>query len=102
MNRTRILRVGIAVVALSLLLVLANTFGANASGISALLSAGYDIARWTVDGGGGSSTGGNYAINGTIGQPDAGTLQGSSYSLQGGFWGGGAPSTHVFLPLVAR
>jgi hypothetical protein len=39
-----------------------------------------------VDGGGGISSGGDYAISGTIGQPDAGTLSGGDYTLQGGFW----------------
>jgi hypothetical protein len=47
----------------------------------------YDISWWTVDGGGGSSTGGVYALSGTIGQPDAGRISGGSYSLVGGFWG---------------
>jgi len=26
-------------------------------------------------------------VSGTIGQPDAGTMSGGSYTLQGGFWG---------------
>ena len=38
--------------------------------------------------GGGMSTGGVFAVSGTIGQPDAGTLNGGSYTVQGGFWGG--------------
>src|SRR5262245_59360558 len=102
MNRTRILRAGMAIVALSLLLVLANAFRADASGVSALFSAGYEIARWTVDGGGGSSAhAGSYTLSGTLGQPDAGTLNGGSYTLQGGFWGGG-DRIRVFLPLVDR
>jgi hypothetical protein len=40
----------------------------------------------TIDGGGGTSTGGVYSITGTIGQPDAGTMSGGSYSLTWGFW----------------
>lgn len=48
----------------------------------------FGIDWFTVDGGGGTSAGGNYTLSGTIGQPDAGTLSGGSYSLQGGFWGG--------------
>jgi hypothetical protein len=40
-----------------------------------------------VAGGGGTSTGGVYAVSGTIGQLDAsGTMTGGSYSLTGGFW----------------
>jgi len=41
----------------------------------------------TVDGGGGTSTGGVYTVSGTIGQPDAGTMRGGNYTLDGGFWG---------------
>ncbi len=46
------------------------------------------IDWYTMDGGGGTSTGGVYAISGTIGQPDAGTsaMQGGNIALQGGFW----------------
>ncbi len=41
----------------------------------------------TLDGGGGTSTGGLYAVTGTIGQPDAGAAMSSGpYSLTGGFW----------------
>ncbi len=47
----------------------------------------YSIKWSTVDGGGGTSTGGLYQVSGTIGQPDAGTLRGGSFTLQGGFWG---------------
>ena len=42
---------------------------------------------FTIDGGGGGSSGGVYTVTGTIGQPDAGTMGGGNYSLQGGFWG---------------
>jgi hypothetical protein len=41
----------------------------------------------TLDGGGGASTGGVYAVAGTIGQPDAGTMTGGNFALAGGFWG---------------
>jgi len=46
----------------------------------------YSIDWSTIDGGGGTSTGGVYAVSGTIGQPDAGTMSGGNYSLTGGFW----------------
>jgi len=40
-----------------------------------------------IAGGGGlQSTGGVYAVSGTIGQPDAGKLSGGHYTLDGGFW----------------
>lgn len=47
----------------------------------------YSIDWFTLDGGGGTSTGGVYSVSGTIGQPDAGALSGGSYTLAGGFWG---------------
>lgn len=47
----------------------------------------YGISWSTVDGGGGTSNGGTYAMSGTIGQPDAGSmLGGCRYRLTGGFW----------------
>ena len=47
----------------------------------------YAIDWFTIDGGGGTSTGGAYSLSGTIGQPDAGRMTGASYALDGGFWG---------------
>jgi len=47
----------------------------------------YNLNWSTIDGGGGTSTGGVYAVSGTIGQPDAGAMGGGTYTLQGGFWG---------------
>ena len=47
----------------------------------------YSIDWYKISGGGGTSTGGNYQVSGTIGQPDAsGAMTGGSYSLTGGFW----------------
>src|SRR5512142_1014980 len=53
----------------------------------------YSIDWSTVDGGGGTSTGGVYSVSGTIGQPDAGTMSGGTYTLSGGFWGIAAVQT---------
>ena len=51
------------------------------------LAPGQFAVDWsTVDGGGGTSTGGVYAVSGAIGQPDAGAMGGGKYSLTGGFW----------------
>lgn len=50
-------------------------------------SAQYAILWHTIDGGGGTSTGGVYSISGTIGQPDAGaTMTNGQYAVAGGFW----------------
>jgi len=65
----------------------------------------YGLDWWTVDGGGGTSTGGSYALSGTIGQPNAGVLAGGGYTLAGGFWGGAAALAvqyHLYLPLVLK
>ena len=64
-----------------------------------------DLSWWTVDGGGGNSSGGDYTISGTIGQPDAGYLTGGDFTLRGGFALGGAPTLlteKLFLPLVLK
>jgi hypothetical protein len=52
-----------------------------------LAAQNYAINWFTIDGGGGTSTGGAYSISGTIGQPDAGEMRGGNYTLVGGFWG---------------
>ena len=45
------------------------------------------ITWQTTDGGGGTSTGGVYALEGTVGQPDGSeAMQGGSFEVQGGFW----------------
>ena len=56
-------------------------------GLSSLPGQSYSIDRFAIAGGGGTSTGGNFTLNGTLGQPDAGTMSGGNYSLAGGFWG---------------
>jgi len=59
----------------------------------AATQAQYSIDWFTVDGGGGTSTGGVYTVSGTIGQPDAGAMRAGNYSLVGGFWGAVALQT---------
>jgi hypothetical protein len=53
----------------------------------------YSIDWYTIDGGGGTSTGGVYTLRGTIGQPDAGTMSGGNFSVNGGFWSAFAVQT---------
>lgn len=59
----------------------------------------YSIDWYTVDGGGGTSSGGPYTLSGTIGQPDADVVSlcsadggpgcvNPTYELTGGFWAG--------------
>lgn len=56
--------------------------------LSALnLPAQYSIDWFTIDGGGGTSTGGVYTVTGTIGQPDAGgPMTNGQFTVTGGFW----------------
>lgn len=82
--------------ALAVLLLLASVALAQSGG-------GYDLTWNTVDAGGYTfSTGGDYSLGGTIGQPDAGVLTEGDYTLGGGFWGGGAIGHRIYLPLVLR
>ena len=47
----------------------------------------YSIDWFTIAAGGGTSTNGQFAVSGTIGQHDAGgPMTGGNYSLTGGFW----------------
>ena len=62
----------------------------------------YSIDWYKAAGGGGTSTGGTYAVSGTIGQHDAGgPMTGGNYSLTGGFWAlfavqtAGAPTLYI-------
>jgi len=82
---------------------------AAAGGGVALAQSGgpFDLTWYTVDAGGQAgyaSTGGSFALSGTIGQPDAGPpLSGGAFGLAGGFWSGGAgPLYRVYLPIVVR
>ncbi len=61
-----------------------------ASAVSAQFIAPAPAIDWfTIDGGGGKSTGGAFELTGTIGQPDAGgPMTGGTFSLTGGFWAG--------------
>ena len=72
----------------------------------ALAAGNYDLSWWTVDGGGGTSSGNGFTLNATLGQPDAGTLaSGGGYTLASGFWHGGVaafPETKVYLPLLVK
>src|SRR5215470_6909646 len=60
--------------------------------VSRLSAQSYDLSWNTIDGGGGTSTGGAFELTGTIGQPDAGPsttgMSGGQFQLVGGFWPG--------------
>ena len=69
-----------------ILIILLAVTGSLLCGRQNISAQSYSIDWFTVDGGGGTSTGGVYSVSGTIGQPDAGTMSGGNYSIQGGFW----------------
>jgi hypothetical protein len=70
------------------------------------LDAGPDADRTDGVGAGGpapSRSVSPYALGATIGQPDAGTLLGGSYTLVGGFWAGAPPALpgfELYLPVI--
>ena len=90
-------------VLIALALLAVALIGAPAAAAQALA---FEIAWWTVDGGGGLSAGGSYSLDGTLGQPDAGALAGGAYSLSGGFWDQGADALpwggSLYLPMVQK
>jgi hypothetical protein len=62
----------------------------------------FSLDWFTIDGGGGTSVGASFALSGSIGQPDAGTLRGGVFVLEGGFWSGAVedsatPTLHIQL-----
>lgn len=75
--------------------------------VSVVLAApqAFDLSWWTVDGGGGTSSSGDFALSGTIGQPDTSPLMsGGDFTIVGGYWGGGAllAQNQLYLPIVTR
>jgi hypothetical protein len=64
------------------------------------LTAAPTISWWTVDGGGGTSTGGGYTLQGTIGQAEAHSAAavGNGLLVRGGFWAAGEMS--LTLPVL--
>jgi hypothetical protein len=89
---------------LAVLLLLVPAASAQSSGMaSAALDTNYTLSWWTVDGGGTTfAKGGGYTMGSTVGQPDAGILEGNTYTLVGGFWDGAVARIRVYLALVMR
>jgi len=100
-NRTAALLVIALCLATSTALVRAQAGGTpDAAGE---LGTGYDMSWFTVDGGGGTVSGGGYTLVGTAGQSDPGmAMRGGEYTLIGGFWEGAETGNRIYLPLVMR
>ncbi len=65
-----------------------------------LAADGPEITRYATSAGG-ASEGGEYSLQGTIGQAETGTVTGGEYDLSGGFWGGIVVQIQeLFLPLI--
>lgn len=64
------------------------------------------LQRYVIAAGGGQSSGGDFRVTGTIGQPAVDRLSGGDFVVQGGFWqGGAAPLTalhSLYLPVVVK
>ncbi len=85
------------------LLISITTANAQRTNDPSAPQSGYDLSWYTIDGGGATfSTGGSYSLGGTIGQPDAGSMGGGTYQLNGGFWGGSIINYNIYLPLVLK
>lgn len=71
--------------------VIVSAFGISAAVSPAIAqdSSNFSLTWTTLDGGGGGGNGGgSFALNGTVGQPDAGAMSGGGFTLTGGFWSG--------------
>lgn len=91
-------------IGLAILLAAAMALPVMAQDRSAPAASAYDLSWYTIAGGGATfNTDGSYSLGGTIGQPDADSMNGGAYSLAGGFWFGPSAIQHMlYLPLVLK
>ena len=80
--------------------------GSRLSAEPAAPQATYELVK-SYSGPGGSGSAGIYAVSSSIGQPAAGEVSAGSYTLGGGFWGGGVlvpvqNSFSIYLPLMLK
>lgn len=84
---------------LGLALVLVPVAGASVDNL-------FSLDWWTMSSGGGTSSGGAYALVGATGRPDAGALAGGDFTLGGGFTAGvpgpSGATVNLYLPLVTN
>ena len=67
-----------------------------------LLAQSFGLDWHLFGGGGGTSSGGDYALIGSIGQPNAGELAGGDFTLEGGFWPGVLDPTELVPSLYIQ
>jgi hypothetical protein len=82
--------------ALAAVVILAAVLFSSAHAAGALA-----IDWYSVDAGG-ARTSGVYALDGTIGQPDAGSLSSARFAVNGGFWSVTPGRGAIYLPMTAR
>lgn len=80
--------------------------GSRLSAEPAAPQATYELVK-SYSGPSGSGSAGIYDLSSSIGQPAAGEISAGSYTLGGGFWGGGVlvpiqDNFSVYLPLVLK
>lgn len=77
---------------------------AAAPASTAAINDGLTIGWFTIDNGGGSSSGGNYILTGSAGQPEASITEhsGGTFYVRGGFWQPGMFMRKIFVPMVNR
>ena len=96
-------RILVAVIAASLALLAAARLSPEIRAAADNPEASFTIPWFTIDAGGGESQGGAYRLHGTLGQADAHTASGGSYTLKGGFWSGLVDYEYrVHMPLIYR
>jgi uncharacterized membrane protein len=66
----------------------------------------YQLVKSNI-GSGGSAGNGAYSVSSSVGQPDVGQVSAGSYTLGGGFWGGGiivsvGGGYNLYLPLAIK
>ena len=92
-----------ALIAFAIGLVISLGMGARSA--LAQSGGGYELG-WSNVGTAGTTGGGAYTLDSSVGQPDAGTVSGGSYALSGGFFA--SPGVinilllRVYLPLIRR
>jgi hypothetical protein len=71
--------------------------------VSVACAQNYSVDWYKISGGGGTSSGGNFSVSGTIGQHDAGNaLTGGNFSLTSGYWSLSAVQTPGLPSLSIR
>src|SRR3990172_8848829 len=82
-------RMAIGLGTVGVIAALAAVVGARSGGGTGGATDEFDLSWYTIDGGGVMrSTGGDFELSGTIGQPDAGRMASADgvFELTGGFW----------------